>query len=71
MALSSKRKVTKGALEEWLEFVPDLCKVLHALPVIKKDYPQWLMATTCNGFSSHLIPEAMPTFNEHNILLVQ
>ena len=37
---------------------------------VVKDHPKWLLCLTLNGFALHLVSEAYPIFNEHNIQLV-
>jgi hypothetical protein len=56
--------------EAWLELVPNLCKGLRSMPVVK-DHPDWWMICTCDGFSSHLVTGALETFSQHKIFLVQ
>ena len=53
----------------WLECIPHICKGIHQMEVIR-DHPDWLVALTLDGFSSHLQAMGYSTFNEYNIALL-
>jgi hypothetical protein len=40
------------------------------MPVIK-DHPNWKVCLTLDGFSSHLVPEALPVFTDAKIEVVK
>lgn len=56
--------------DAWVAIVPNICKGIRAMPVIK-DHPDWWFCLTLDGFGSHLDPRAYETFLDHKIYVVQ
>ncbi len=56
--------------ETWCEIAPKLAKGIRCMPVIK-DHPNWKVCLTLDGFSSHLVPKALPVFTDAKIEVVK
>jgi hypothetical protein len=50
----------------WREITPYIAKGIRAMPVIR-DYPDWWVCMTLDGYKSHLLPEALEPFTELKI----
>ena len=57
--------------EVYERIVPDLCKGIRQMPVIK-DYPNWWVAITLDGFGSHVnVHSTQQIFSDHKILIIK
>ena len=56
--------------ETWCEIAPKLAKGIQCMRVIK-DHPNWKVCLTLDGFSSHLVPKALPVFTDAKIEVVK
>jgi hypothetical protein len=50
--------------DTWIKIAPIIAKGIWNMPIIK-DHPEWKVCLTLDGFSSHLVPEALPSFTVH------
>ena len=56
--------------DTWIKIAPALCKGVRMMPVVR-DYPDWWIIMTIDGFASHFYPTALLIFLKHKILLVK
>ena len=57
--------------ETWIKLVPEFCRGIRAMPVIK-DHPEWWMTLTLDGYSSHInCNEALEEFARNKIQIVK
>jgi len=56
--------------EAYLALVPEFAKGIWSMEVVK-DYPDWWITITCDGFGSHIIDRANKLFAQHKIQIVK
>jgi len=57
--------------ETYQELVPEFCRGMRDMPVIR-DHPDWWVTLTCDGFGSHVNVEvAHKVFNKHKSFVVK
>ena len=54
----------------WKKIAPAFCEGISMMPVVR-DYPDWRIVMTLDGFASHLDPAALLIFSKHKIIFVK